>query len=69
MESRRRNFGQARHLSNRPTTSSSVILIVDGLREVKVPDRGTSLRIALHGQLVAQLWLLGEDPPDERAGG
>ena len=44
----------------------ALFLTFDGLREAKVRDRDTRIRIALRGPLAAWLWrLLGERLTDE----
>jgi hypothetical protein len=46
---------------DRPEGSRSLLLTFDGLREPKVRDRDTRIRIALHGPQAARPWrLLGE---------
>jgi hypothetical protein len=45
----------------RPEGSTSVFLTIDGLRDTKVRDRDTRIKIALQGPRAAELWrLLGE---------
>ena len=51
---------------DRPEGSRAVILTFDGLRNAKVRDKDTRVRITLQGPLAAQLWrLLGERLTDE----
>jgi len=51
---------------DRPEGSTSMILTIDGLREAKVRDKDTRLRITLQGRQAARLWrLLGERLTDE----
>jgi hypothetical protein len=51
---------------DRPEGSRTVILTFDGLREAKVRDRDTRIRITLQGANAARLWrLLGERLTDE----
>ena len=53
---------------NRPEGSTAVFLTFDGLRDAKVRDRDTRIRIALRGPLAGQLWrLLGERLTDEES--
>jgi hypothetical protein len=50
----------------RPEGARSVYLTVDGLREAKVRDRDTRLRITLGAAQAIQLWrMLGEVLSDE----
>ena len=51
---------------DRPEGSRALILTIDGLRNAKVRDRDTRIRIALQGRQAARLWrLLGERLTDE----
>jgi hypothetical protein len=51
---------------DRPEGSAAVFLTFDGLRDAKVRDRDTRIRIALKGPQAARLWrLLGERLTDE----
>jgi len=51
---------------DRPQGSRALFLIFDDLREAKVRDRDTRIRIALQGRQAARLWrLLGERLTDE----
>ena len=51
---------------DRPEGSKSVFLTFDGLRNAKVRDKDTRVRIALQGLQAARLWrLLGERLTDE----
>ena len=55
---------------DRPEGSRTVILTFDGLREAKVRDRDTRIRITLQGANAARLWrLLGERLTDEEKAG
>jgi hypothetical protein len=55
---------------DRPEGSRAVFLTFDGLREAKVRDRDTRIRIALQGPQAARLWrLLGERLTDEEKRG
>jgi hypothetical protein len=50
---------------DRPEGSTAVFLTFGGLRESKVRDRHTRIRIALQGPQAARLWrLLGEQLTD-----
>jgi len=51
---------------DRPEGSTAVFLTFDGLRDAKVRDRDTRVRIALQGPQAVRLWrLLGERLTDE----
>jgi hypothetical protein len=51
---------------DRPEGSKAVFLTFDGLREAKVRDRDTRIRIALQAPQAVRLWrLLGERLTDE----
>jgi tetratricopeptide (TPR) repeat protein len=53
-------------LADRPEGSKAVILTFDGLRNAKVRDKDTRVRITLQGPLAAHLWrLLGKRLTDE----
>jgi hypothetical protein len=55
---------------DRPQGSTAVFLTFDGLRNAKVRDRDTRLRIALRGALAGLLWRrLGERLTDEEKNG
>lgn len=55
---------------DRPDGSKRVILTFEGLREAKVRDKDTRLRITLQGPNAARLWrLLGERLADEEKAG
>jgi hypothetical protein len=50
----------------RPEGSKAVFLPIDGLRDAKVRDRDTRLKITLQGPQAVRLWrLLGERLTDE----
>ena len=55
---------------DQPEGSTAVFLTFDGLRDAKVRDRETRVKITLQGPQAARLWrLLGERPTDaEKAG-
>jgi hypothetical protein len=51
---------------DRPEGSKAVFLTFDGLRNAKVRDKDTRVRITLQGPLAAHLWrLIGEPLTDE----
>jgi len=51
---------------DRPEGSKALFLTFDGLRNAKVRDKDTRVRIALQGLQAARLWrLLGERLTDE----
>jgi hypothetical protein len=51
---------------DRPEGSKALFLIFDGLRDARVRDRDTRIRIALQGPQAVRLWrLLGERLTDE----
>ena len=51
---------------DRPEGSKALFLTFDGLRNAKVRDKDTRVRITLQGPLAAHLWrLLGERLTDE----
>jgi len=51
---------------DRPEGSPALFLTFEGLRDAKVRDRDTRIRIAFRGELAARLWRqLGDRPTDD----